>query len=340
VGALLFMSPAIGGHPDELIRSLNIHRFRYTPASRAHIMDAAWEPVAWWKFYLFEVLPAAFGGVGLVLALIGFLLLLVLEPLAGAILLAYVVGILATLNGLEMLFVRYAGPLVPPLALGLGFLLVWIWRLVSELTPRRVGVSTFSLLVALMVVPPLWTNAQLDHLLAQPDTRDAASRWLLAQGPQTRAVTQGWYSQVQLLDPISEQACAAEVPPWLNPGVPLMPEVGSRWPSAIADGERGQSFIADEAINNYVFHSPGREGADYVVDGRIAMPCGKLGPLERHPPLDASCFQIVQTFSPGNLSCDGKMDVFDMLLVPFTGFGGWQMPGPRVDIYKNLCKTQ
>jgi len=338
VATLLFMSPALAGHVDELIRSLNIHRFRYTPASRAHLMDPAWVPVPWWKFYLFEVLPAAFGTFGLIVALLGSLLLLLLDPVAGTILLSCVIAVLATLNGLEMLFVRYVAPLVPILAVGLGFLLVRLWRLVSELMPRRAGVALFSFLVTLAVVPPLWTNLQLDHLLAQPDTRDAASRWLLAQGPQTRSVTQGWYSQIQLLDPASEEACAAEIPSWLNPGVPLMPEVGSRWPSEIAHGESGYSFIADEAINNYVFHSPGREKADYVVDGRILMPCGRLGPLERHPPLDQSCYQLVQTFSPGDLSCEGKMDVFDMLLVPFTGFGGWQMPGPRVEIYKNLCK--
>ena len=338
VAALVAMSPTLVGHFNELVRSLNVHRFRYTAVGRAHMMDPSWTPVPWWKFYLFEDLPGIFGMPGLILALVGLLALLVSSPIAGTILLSCLLATLATLNGLEMLFVRYAAPLVAPLAVAMGFLLVQIWRFISEFAPRRVALPAFVGLVALCLITPLWNSLRFDHLLAQPDTRDSANRWLLAQGPDTRAVTQGWYSQIQLLDPASAAACASEVPPWLQPGMPLMPEAGSRWPAAISQGERGLAFIADEAINNCMFHSPGRERADYVVDGRIVLPCGRMGPLEKHPPLDSTCYQLAQTFSPGNPSCESKMDVFDLLLAPFTGFDGWQAMGPRIDIYKNLCK--
>jgi hypothetical protein len=336
VGALLVMSPTILGHVDELIRSLNAHRFRYTSVGRAHLMDPSWVPVPWWKFYLFEDLPAVFGLPGLILAIAGLALLAIMNPVAAAILVSSVLATLATLSGLEMLFVRYAAPMVPPLAVGLGYLLVRTWGLLSELAPRRVAVPAVALCVGVGVLPPLWISLHFDRLLAQPDTRDLANRWLLAQGREVRAVTEGWYAQIQLLDPLSATACASEVPPWLQPGVPLMPEAGSRWPRAIAEGDNGLALIADEAINNCMFHSPGRERADYVSLGRIAMPCGKMGPAIK-PPIDPDCFELAQTFSPGTPSCASKMDVFDLFLAPFTGFEGWERPGPRIELYRNRC---
>jgi hypothetical protein len=336
--AFLAMSPTVASHYQDLLYSLHTHHFRYGPQARAHLLDMSWVPVEWWKFYLFEALPGSFGLVGLILAAGGLLFVCWRSPIAGLIFLSFVLGNLKMLFGIEMLFIRYIAPLIPVLAVGLGLLLVTAWGLLSELMPRRWGIPAFIVLLFASLGPPLWTSVQLDHLLARPDTRDAANRWLLKQGPQSRAVTQGWYSQVQLLDPASEQACAAEVPPWLNPGMPMMPEAGSRWPAAMDAGERGWAFIAQEAIDNYCFHSPGRETADFVAVGRIVLPCGKMGLLEQHPPLDPQCFQLVETVSPGEPSCNSTMDVFDIFLAPYTGFGGWSMAGPKVEIFKNLCK--
>jgi hypothetical protein len=337
-GAFWLMSPTAVSHFNELLFSLNTHRFRYGPQARAHLLDMSWVPVEWWKFYLRDAFPGAFGTVGLVLSALGLLLLIPLRPIAALLFFGFALANLKVLAGLEMLFIRYIASLVPMLAACLGFLLVATWGLLSELTPRRVGVPLFAALLLAVLGPPVWNSLKLDRLLARPDTRDAADRWLLQQGPQARAVTQGWYSQVQLLDPASEAACAAEVPPWLNPGMPMMPEAGSRWPQAIALGDRGMAYIAQEAIDNYCFHSPPREEADYVAVGRIVLPCGKMGLLEKHPPLDENCFQLVHVVSPGEPACNSDMDVFDIFLAPYTGFDGWSMAGPKVEIFKNVCK--
>jgi hypothetical protein len=32
------------------------------------------------------------------------------------------------------------------------------------------------------------------------------------------------------------------------------------------------------------------------------------------------------------------MDLFDYFAAPFTGFEGWERPGPRIEIFENLCK--
>jgi hypothetical protein len=337
--ALGLTSPTLAAHPGELLRSLLAHRTRYDSSVLEQTMDRNWVPVPGWRFYLLEDLPAAFGIPGLILATVGLGLLVVENPWPGAILIGSSLATLSTFVGLQMLFTRYAAPMLPPLAVGLGFLLLRLFEQLLERAPRGLAWLTFALLLALAMGPPLLTSLQFDRLLARPSTYDVASRWLLKQGPNRHAVAQGWYAQVQLLDPVSEEACAAELPAWLNPGVPTMPEVGSNWPAAIEAGEIGWVFIAEEAVNKYVFDLAGWERADYVAVGRIALPCDRpAGPLEEHLPLDDGCFEVAAVISPGNLPCSSTMDVFDYFPAPFTGFAGWRMLGPRIEILKNICK--
>jgi hypothetical protein len=336
--ALFFMSPSTM-HLHELGRSLMAHRFRYGEEVRDQAMDSSMAPVGWWRFYFLEDLPAAFGVPGLILATVGLLAVLLTNPAAGGILLGSALATVSTLVGLQMLFTRYAAPMVPPLAVGLGYLLTQSIERLSELLPRRIAWPAFAVLLALALAPPLWTSLQFDRLLARPTTYDLASRWLLSKGTNVRAVSQGWYAQVQLLEPESEAACAAVVPPWLNPGVPEMPERGSHWPVAIEAGEMGWIFITNDGMNKYVFDLDEWEHADYVAVGRILLPCGKeAGPLQEHLPLDDGCFETVQLISPGKPSCTSKMDMFDYFAAPFSGFEGWESLGPRIEILKNLCK--
>jgi hypothetical protein len=336
---LAITSPTIATHPRELVRSLLVHRFRYQESVADQTMDRNWEPIPWWKFYFLEDLPVAFGVPGLILAALGLGLLLLENPWGGGILLSGGLATLSTLAGLQMLFSRYAAPLLPALATGLAFLLLKSLALLLQRAPRELAWSAFAALLVVAVAPPLWTSLQLDRLLARPSTYEIASRWLLFKGPERHAMAQGWYAQVQLLDPASEQACAFEVPSWLNPGVPTMPEAGSHWPVAIEAGEIGWIFIAHEAVNKYVFDLAGWEHADYVAVGRIALPCDRpAGPYEEHVPIDDGCFEVAAVVSPGDIACSSTMDVFDYFAAPFSGFESWQRMGPRIEILKNVCK--
>jgi hypothetical protein len=338
VVTLVLVSPTIGRHPIDFLNGILLHRFRYDSSVLEQTMDRSWDPIPWWKFYLFEDLPAAFGIPGLVLAVLG-LGLLAEYPWAGAILLGSCLATTATLFGLQMLFSRYAAPLLPPLAVGLGYTLVRVLSLLLRRLPRAFALLAFGGLAAAAVVPPLLTSLQFGRLLARPSTYEIASRWLLLQGADRRAVAQGWYAQIQLLDPASEKACAAVVPAWLNPGVPMMPEVGSHWDVAVEAGDIGWVFIAREAVNKYVFDLAGWEHADYVAVGRIALPCDRpAGPMEERLPLDDGCFEVAAVVSPGDLACSSKMDIFDYFAAPFIGFDGWQRIGPRIEILKNICK--
>jgi hypothetical protein len=336
---LVLVSPTIARHPIEFVHSLMLHRFRYDSSVLEQTMDRSWDPIPWWKFYLYDDLPAAFGIPGLVLAVLGLGWLAAEYPWPGAILFGSSLATVTTLFGLQMLFSRYAAPLLPPLAVGLGYALVRTLSLLLGRVPRALALLAFGGLTAAAVVPPLLTSLQFGRLLARPSTYEIASRWLLHQGPERRAVAQGWYAQIQLLDPDSEKACAAVVPAWLNPGVPMMPEVGSHWDVAVQAGNIGWVFIAHEAVNKYVFDLAGWEHADYVAVGRIALPCDRpAGPFEERLPLDDGCFEVAAVISPGDLACSSKMDIFDYFAAPFIGFEGWQRMGPRIEILKNICK--
>ena len=42
--------------------------------------------------------------------------------------------------------------------------------------------------------------------------------------------------------------------------------------------------------------------------------------------------------SPGTAACHDLFDMFDSFFVPYAAFDGVVRPGPRVEIFKNLCK--
>jgi hypothetical protein len=201
LAALALTSPTIFWHPTELLGSLMVHRFRYDRTALDLSMDQNWEPVSWWKFYLLEDLPAAFGVPGLILAVLGLGLLVAQIPWAGVVLISSGLATFSTLFGLQMLFTRYGAPLIPPLAIALGYLLVATLGLLLQRLPRAAAAVAFGGPLALAVGPPLWTSLQFDRLLACPSTYDIATRWLVRQGASKRTVAQGWYAQVQLLDP-------------------------------------------------------------------------------------------------------------------------------------------
>jgi hypothetical protein len=195
--------------------------------------------------------------------------------------------------------------------------------------------------MALLVVvfgSPVATAVKFDRLLASPDTRDLASRWVLEQPAGTTAVTEGWFAQVYLLSAPDVAACAPEVPRWLNPGVPAMPGGASRWPRVIASGDQGWAAIAHEATDGYIFRHGRREEADLVIGGYSLLPCGIRGRREVHP-LDPVCWELARTFSPGTPTCESYVDMFDAFWVPFSGFQGYELPGPEIQIFRNRCKA-
>jgi hypothetical protein len=193
--------------------------------------------------------------------------------------------------------------------------------------------------VLLAFALPLRLIVQLDRLLATPDTRDLATAWLLQQGPESPAVTQGWYAHVRLLEPESIDACRPVVPPFLWREVPLLPALPSNWKELVDAGEVGWGAIGHSAIDQFTHRVlPGRERARFVVDGEGTLPCGREGHNDEYPPLELPCYALVAEFDPGASACNGFMDVYDAMWIPYRGFEGQRHPGPRMRVYENYCK--
>jgi len=299
-------------------------------------VDLSWQPPAGWSFYLFRVLPVAFGWPGLILSVAGLAVAWRRNGWIGVMLVGSAVGAFGVIALAQTLFVRYAAPVVAPLSIGLGLLLTALFARLGE--GRWRGLRPVAQVAALLVVffSPIATAVKFDRLLAAPDTRDLASRWVQAQAPGALALTQGWFAQVHLLPESDVAACAPEVPPWLKPGVPAMPGGASTWPAAIARGDEGWATIAHEATEKYISRRSRPEEVELVIGGYALLPCGLQGRKEVRP-LDPDCFELVQTFSPGVPSCDSYLDMFDAFWVPYSGFRGQYLPGPEIKIWKNRC---
>ncbi len=334
----LLLSPGALRFPKEFWNGVTGQSERYNvDNARGHLMDPSYQIPPGWRFHLFTNLPIAFGTAGLILACLGIWMLWRRNRAAALVVLGSALGAFAIIAPVEMLFVRYAAPMVPPLAVGLGFALAVLWAWADRAAGRHRLAWIGVLVSAAALIPPAWTTLQFDRVMAAPDTRDVATRWLLDQGPDANAVTQGWYAEVQLVDPAAAAACSAVIPAWLNPGMGLLPPTRDNLAPAIARGPAGWASIANDAIYRYLGEAPGREKARFSLSGQAILPCGKLGRDPGHAPFDPKCYRLVDEIQPGTLACDSVMDLFDAFYLPYDGFRGQVLGGPRVQIYENLC---
>ena len=337
--AFWVISPSAFGHFKSFWGGVTGHGYRYDDGARSHLMDPSYQIPPGWKFHLFKNLPIAFGAAGLVLAFAGLGLSALRERRASRawiVLWGSALAALAMLVPIKAQFVRYAAPAIPALAVGLGLLLAQLagW---ARVRGRVLSVSAAIAVAAVALLPPLATALQFDRLMAQPDTRDLASRWLFQHEPNTGAVSEGWYAQTQLLDPGAAPACAGVLPAALNPGVPVLPKGSNGWKDALAKGQSGWAPIAHDAIDRYIWGSPGRNPATYVVSAQGFLPCGKPGHVEDHGKFTPDCYRLVDVIEPGRMSCDATMDLFDAFYLPYDGFKGVVLPGPRIEIYEHTC---
>jgi hypothetical protein len=336
-GALAFQLTSPGAlirFPD-LWRSVTGHAERYGDAARLYLLDPDFNIGAGWRFHLFHNFPTAFGWPGFVLSIAGLLLCFRRDRYAGIVVAATTVASFVMLFAIRTLFVRYGGPVLPPLAVGLGLVLTASAAWMGRLLPRAWATTALALLLLLVFVFPVRLIVQFDRLMSVSDTRDQATEWLVQH--HGSAVTEGGFAATQILDPNLAAACRPEVPPFLWRDVPSLPPMQSDWPQFIREGKGFWGAVAHNALENCQYSSPPREAAAFVVSGRGVLPCGKPGRTVDLPPLDPACYALETVFSPGNPECDGYLDLFDSMWLPYWGFGGWQHPGPRLEIYKNLC---
>jgi hypothetical protein len=336
--SFVVMSPYALWHPPDFFAGLLGHRGRYTRGALSYLVDSGFHPPFGWHFYLREVIPTAVGWPGVILGIVGLLLLWKRERRAAVVLLAAALANFGTIAFVRAMFVRYAAPAIPPLAVGLGLSLAMAFGWLRDRLSWGPRLLAGGALVAIVFWAPVRLIVQLDRLLSAPDTRDLATEWLLKQGPNSPAVTQGWYSHVRLLEPESVEACRPMIPPWLWREVAVLPAVTSDWADLVKAGKASWGAIGHSAIDQSTGDSPGRPRARFVVDTGGMLPCGREARHDDHAPLELPCYAPVSEIHPGSSTCSGYFDVYDAMWIPFRGFEGQTNPGPRIRIYENYCR--
>jgi hypothetical protein len=338
---LELLSPRALTHFGEFWDGFSSQRVRYDPAfSRGFLLDpqAVFPPS--WRFHLTLTLPAAFGWPGFVLAPLGFLVAWRRTRWGAALLGLCTLLFFSEVAAVQTLFVRYASPTLPPLAVGLALVLSEVWGKARRLSGGPTGYGPGLVLCGLVLGMPALRIVSLDRLLSRADTREQAADWLLAQGPAATVVPQGPYTQVHALQAAATPACQPVVPPGLFRPVPTLPGNNFDWERAVRQGPEQWTAISNEGLARY---RPGmglraQDGA-YVTQGRAVLECGRYGKLASVEALDA-CFTEVAVFSPGSPACGTSIDLFDSFFVPFDGFEGQVRPGPEIKVYKNRCRVE
>ena len=255
------------------------------------------------------------------------------ESWEGGPVVALALGCAAMLAPVTQLFVRYAVPILPALAVGLALALTRLSMFVHERVEGRLAGAVLGALAVLALGPPLVRLVQYDHLLSQPDTRELAQQWLVDHGGTGASI--GYYQRVALAEPSWEQACVGKLPAWAETAhLAQTPEHGPPFWRDLIDKE--PASLAQMTLDA-AFKGNDTSAADYVLWSAPIVMCGKQGRLEGPEP-SGQCFELAETISPGTPACRDLFDMFDSFFVPYAAFDGVVRPGPVVKIFKNLCK--
>ncbi len=136
--------------------------------------------------YLFgTVLPRSIGKPMLFSALAGIVALLVTRRKKNFVLLSYPVIYIILLSTSRTIFLRYAIPLIPFMAL---FSAVFIAKIGERAGNSTIGRAAVIGLAALVVLPQAWTSVLFGHMLTVRDTRITARRWIVEQLPANSSI--------------------------------------------------------------------------------------------------------------------------------------------------------
>ena len=234
------------------------------------------------------------------------------------IVLAFVLAYYALLGAGYSVFVRYADPLVPPLAL-LGA------RALADASSRLARpalVTVFALVV--VALPGFAHDLAFAHLIQQEDTRTQAFDWLSVNVPAGSRIASLYFA-----GPAHDQAM-----------------IDRRGQSHGAPNAYIASFLQNRLQNRYSVHDLAEselesndlsglraDGVSYVVYSATTPAAGCPRTLPLREALEKGATLRV-TFSPTNGSCTRAVfDPIDGYYVPLSGYDGWSRPGPTIEIF-------
>lgn len=338
VGAILgfaLLSPWALALPVDLGQGFASHGDRFTEDGRAFLIDRTVAAPRGWRFYPSVVLPAAFGWVGLLGAIAGLSTMARWNRATALVVGVTAVAFFASIAPAQMIVVRYASPMLAPLAVALGCALLRAIGWAHGRWPGPRGALAAVAVVAASLGPPAWRLVEFDRLLRRADTRELAGEWLAAQGPGTTLLAQGGYPRIHALDESAIAACRSRVHAGSRPILPARPGRSADWPALVRRGRAAWAELATAAI--WPPRSPPAESARFVSQSRMALPCGRIWTRADMTAPDPRCFDEVAAFTPGLLDCDAIVDLYDWFQAPFSAFGGAERPGPEIRIFRNRC---
>jgi hypothetical protein len=240
-----------------------------------------------WISHATRSLPAGLSWPLFISGLVGFVPLARRHGRAAAIVGAFCVALYASLGPGYTVFFRYILPLVPFLCLTAAFAVRW---------------TRVPLLALVVAAPALWTSVWSDVMLARPDTRPEAARWLAEQVKPGESIYQAGSHYAD---------------------VPLGPLLAQTWPRDAFDANAGA--FADDALPEWVIIPESPLGLYTTVP-----PALRKVVSERY-----STAHRVRAMFPGARD-NGVYDEDDAFFLPVTGFSAVVRPGPTIIVYRRL----
>ncbi len=257
----------------------------------------------------------------LVLSLAGCAFTLWRRPRQGLVFFSFALAYALVLTRISSHFVRYAVPLVPFVCVGAA---VACYE-VGVLFRRPAAAVVLALLCA---AQPLAASVRFDMLASMTDTRVMAADWLSVNVPAGASVGALANPFSAVYFPVDAKRLAYEAV--------LARKEGNHLKAECFDAILSDSHAAGYAKLRY----SAEKTAFTDLEGNVARPEWIVQSVEpfgekfsRNPAADLSGYKLLVSFDPA-VDSTAVFDVHDSFFIPYSGFGGWKRPGPKVNIYR------
>ena len=275
--------------------------------------------LGWW-YHLRETLPAGLGWGGIALMLCGFFA--AWPRRAGRVLLAAWAAYYLVMGSGQLVFVRYALPL---LVLG---------AILAGGAVSRVGRPWRYALLVIGLLEPLYASVRIAELQAVGDTRSAARHWIEAELPtgSTCCNFGGWagdvpvrtieglWGRVHHYERLWGREKLDEMQAFLLDAGPDGPFYSYAIHPGNSQYKAGSAEVLQQFVCPYVILH--RHALEYsTIDTTFAQSLAERG-------------QLLARFSPGGDTARARYDPIDAYYLPIAAFGGVEMTGPEIEIWR------
>lgn len=268
-------------------------------------------------YYLQTLLPAGLGLPLMTLAAVGTVRVVVRPRLIPISLALHALVILLVLGRAHAGYGRYMLPLLPDAAILAALAADWLRTSLGRLALGGVATAGAAAVVALALIPTLFTDVCFDRLATGLDTRATTYNWALAHVPPNARVATSYFGGI-----FHSVAWAATFNPttFVGPAREIVDNRVGPWREVLMD-DQDQLQIAETLRPSQV---------DYIVLSSM-YPHQRFEKHVRVP----SGFHIVFHIQPLDPSAQPQYDRYDGLYIPIAAFAGVREPGPAIYVFQS-----